>query len=129
MEEYVLETDTGENLEYLYNISILNEEYELSMKINESLLEFELKQKNIDEYCYKSKYDLQTINKLLSSSFKGIKEAFNLFDKIIIEKKVKIVKLKDKNIINLNFINTKKNVEIKLELKKIELTKEQLKKN
>ena len=128
MEEYVIETDTGENPEYLYNISTPDEEYELSMKINKSLLEFKLQQKNVDEYYYKSKYDLQTINKLLSSSFKGIKEAFNFFDKIINEKKVKIVKLKDKNIINLILQNVKKNVEMKLELKKIQLTKEELKK-
>ena len=128
MEEYVIETDNGENPDNLYNISILDEEYEFSMKINESLLEFKLQQKNIDEYYYKSKYDLQTINKLLSSSFKGIKEVFDLFDKIIIEKKVKIIKLKDKNIINLILQNVKKNVEMKLELKKINLTKEELKK-
>ena len=48
MEEYVIETDNGENPEYLYNISTPDEEYELSMKISKSLLEFKLQQKNID---------------------------------------------------------------------------------
>ena len=95
------ETDTGENIGKLYNINILNEEYELSMKISESLLEFNLQQKDIiDEYYYKSKYSLQIINKLLFSSFKGIKEAFNFFDKIINEKQIKYIKSKDKIIIN-----------------------------
>ena len=95
MEDYKPETETEENM--LYNISILDEEYELSMKISESIIEFKLQQKDIiDEYCYKSKYDLQTINKLLSKSFKEIKEVFEFFDKIINEKKVKYTKLNNK---------------------------------
>ena len=104
MDDYELETpgsEFEENIEISYNIPLLDEEYELSMKINESLLEFKLQQKNIiDEYYYKSKFDLQIIKKLLSISFKRIKEAFNFFEKIINEKKVKLIKLKDKNIKN-----------------------------
>ena len=34
MEEYEPETELEENIEISYNISILDEEYELSMKIN-----------------------------------------------------------------------------------------------
>ena len=75
MEEYEPETEFEENIEILYNISILDEEYELSMKIYESLLEFKLQQKNIiDEYYYKSKFELEAINRLLSSSFGRIKK-------------------------------------------------------
>ena len=131
MENYepeIIETpEAEENIETLYNVSILDEEYELSMKISESLLELKIQQKDIiDEYYYKSKYDLQTINKLLSTSFKGIKEAFDFFDKIINEKNVNLVQSKDKNIINLNYKNIAQNVEINLELKKSKLTKDEM---
>ena len=131
MDNYLLEIpetpESEENIETLYNISILDEEYELSMKISKSLLEFKIQQKDIiDEYCYKSKYDLQIINKLLSTSFKGIKEVFDFFDKIINEKKVKFVKSKDKTIINLNYKNIAQNIEINLELKKSKLTKDEM---
>ena len=131
MENYepeIIETpEAEENIEILYNVSILDEEYELSMKISESLLELKIQQKDIiDEYYYKSKYDLQTINKLLSTSFKGIKEAFDFFDKIINEKNVNLVQSKDKNIINLNYKNIAQNTEINLELKKSKLTKDEM---
>ena len=60
MEYYEPETEIEENIENLYNIFILNEEYELYMKINNSLLEFKLQQKsNIVDYYYNSKYDLK----------------------------------------------------------------------
>ena len=76
MEYYEPETEIEENIENLYNIFILNEEYELSMKINNSLLEFKLQQKsNIVDYYYNSKYDLKKINAISSISFKKIKEA------------------------------------------------------
>ena len=53
MEEYEPETELEENIEISYNIFILDEEYELTMKLNELLLEFKLQQKNIiDEYYY-----------------------------------------------------------------------------
>ena len=58
MEEYEPETELEENIEISYNISILDEEYELTMKLNELLLEFKLQQKNIiDEYYYSQKVD------------------------------------------------------------------------
>ena len=127
MEEYELEPETEENIETLYNISISNEDYELSLRVNGQLLEFEVQQKDIiDEYYYKSKYDLQTINKLFSLSFKGIKEAYIFFDKIINEKKVKYIKLINKIIINYFIDNKEQNNEKKLELKQIKYTKDEM---
>ena len=126
MEDYQPETEVEENIQHIYNLSILDEEYELSMNINESFLEFKLQLKNIIvDYYYKSKYDLQTLNKLLFTSFKGIKEVFNFFDKLLNDKKVNLIKLK--NIINLNFkniLNLEK--EINIELKQIKLTKDEM---
>ena len=42
MEDYELETDRGDNIQHLYNLSVFDEEYDLSMSINESFLEFKL---------------------------------------------------------------------------------------
>ena len=94
MEEYEPETKLEENIEISYNIFILDEEYELSMKLNNSLLEFKLQQTNIiDEYYYKSKFELETINNLLSSSYERIKEVFDFFDNLLKEKKSQINKI------------------------------------
>ena len=93
MEDYEPETEVEENIQQMYNLSILDEEYELSININESFLEFKLQLKNIIvDYYYKSKYDLQTLNKLLFTSFKGIKEVFIYIDKILKENKIKLIK-------------------------------------
>ena len=83
MEEYEPETELEENIEISYNISILDEEYELSMKLNNSLLEFKLQQTNIIEYYYKSKFELDTINNLLSSSYERIKKVFDFFNSLL----------------------------------------------
>ena len=84
MEEYEPETELEENIEISYNISIQDEEYELSMKLNNSLLELKLQQTNIiDEYYYKSKFELDTINNLLSSSYERIKEVFDFFNSLL----------------------------------------------
>ena len=84
MEEYEPETELEENIEISYNISIQDEEYELSMKLNNSLLELKLQQINIiDEYYYKSKFELDTINNLLSSSYERIKEVFDFFNSLL----------------------------------------------
>ena len=81
---YEPETELEENIEISYNISILDEEYELSMKLNNSVLEFKLQQTNIiDEYYYKSKFELDTINNLLSSSYERIKEVFDFFNSLL----------------------------------------------
>ena len=127
MEEYEPETELEENIEISYNISILDEEYELSMEINNSLLEFKLQQANIiDEYYYKSKFELEEKNKLLSSSYDKIKEVFDLFDILLKEKKVKLVKSNDENIIKLNFVNATQNNESNVELKKYKLSKDEM---
>jgi hypothetical protein len=87
MEEYEPETELEENIEISYNIHISDKEYELSMKLNNSLLEFKLQQTNIiDEYYYKSKFELEAINKLLFSSYERIKEVFDFFDSLLKEK-------------------------------------------
>ena len=128
MEEYEPETEVEENIQQSYNLSLLDEDYELSMSINQSFLEFKVQQNNIIvDYYYKTKYDLQIINNLFTTSFKGTKEVFNFFDKLLNDKKFKLIKLKDKNIINLNF----KNVfildkEINLELKQTKLNKDEM---
>ena len=128
MEDYEPETELEENIQQSYNISLLDEDYELSMSINQSFLEFKLQQNNnIVDYYYKTKYDLQIINNLFTTSFKGTKEAFNYIDGLLNDKKFKIIKLKNKNIINLNF----KNVfildkEINLELKQKKLNKDEM---
>jgi len=127
MEEYEPETELEENIEISYNISILDEEYELTMKLNELLLEFKLQQKNIiDEYYYKSKFELNVINRLLFTSFERIKEAFDFFNNLFKEKKIKLVKSKDKDIIKLNFVNITQKNETNVELKKYKLTKDEM---
>ena len=71
MEEYELETEIGENIENSYNISLLDEDYELFMNMKGAFIEFKLQLKNIIvNYYYKSKYDFETINKLSVSAFK-----------------------------------------------------------
>ena len=105
MEEYEPETEVEENIQQSYIISLLDEDYELSMSIYQSFLEFILQQNNIIvNYYFKSKYDLQAINKLLSASFWGIKEVFEYINKLLNDKKIKLIKLKDKNIINLKIL-------------------------
>ena len=119
MEEYEPETELEENIEISYNIFILDEEYELTMKLNELLLEFKLQQKNIiDEYYYKSKFELGAINRLLSSSFGRIKEVFDFFDNLLKDKKIKLIKSNIQDIIKLNFVNTSQNNETNIELNK-----------
>ena len=127
MEEYEPETEFEENIEILYNISILDEEYELSMKIYESLLEFKLQQKNIiDEYYYKTKFDLDEINKLMPTSFGRIKEVFDFFDNLLKDKKVKIIKSNVQDIIKLSFVNIIQKIESNVELKKYRLSKDEI---
>ena len=128
MEDYEPETELEENIQRIYNLSLLDEDYELSISINESFLEFKLQQNNnIVDYYYKSKYDLQTINNLLYSSFKKNKEVLNYIDGLLNDKKVKLIKLKDKNIININFKNVLNlDKEINLELKQNKLNKDEM---
>ena len=87
------ETEIEENIEILYDIPLLDEEYELLMKINNSLLEFKLQKTNIiDGYCYKKRYNLEDINKLSHTTFERIKDAFNFFDNLLKEKQINLIK-------------------------------------
>ena len=116
------ETEIEENIEILYDIPLLDEEYELLMKINNSLLEFKLQKTNIiDGYCYKKRYNLEDINKLLHTTFERIKDAFNFFDNLLKEKQINLIK-SNEDIINLNFQNTTQNIETNVEIEKVKLT-------
>ena len=89
-----------EKKEKIYSLSILDEEYELTLIKNESDFELKLQQNNIIvDYYYKTKLDLQTLNKLLFMSFNGFQEAVDFFDKQLKENKIKLIILKNKNII------------------------------
>ena len=127
MEFYEPETEIEENIEKKYSISIFEEEYELSIKLSEGLLLFKLQQKDIiDEYYYKSKFDLQTINKILLTSYQRMKEVFDFFNAILNERRVNLIKPKYKDIINLNFTNITQNAENNLELIKNKATKDEM---
>ena len=112
MEEYIPETETPDEHELndkiietkSYYLSLLNEEYKLTMNYNKSILEFILKKKNSQtNYEYKEKFDLLEMNEILISSYKEIKEVFNFFNKILNKNNVKLEKSKNKNAFNLNF--------------------------
>ena len=111
-----------------YNLSLLNEEYELIMNLYNKYIEFKLIKKNIISiYYYKQKYDLENINKLLYTFFKEIKDVYNFYDKILNKNKVKLILIEDK--ININFkniINLDNEIEINLEFKKIKINKDDI---
>ena len=110
MEEYEPELESNSQIESKsYNISLLNEEFELSIILYKEYIKFKLQQKDIIiNYYYKEEYNFETINKLLFTSFKEIKEAFDFLDKIMNEKKFELIQKKDKNIIILNIKEKKK---------------------
>ena len=109
-----------ENIEHIYNLSLSDEEYELSMVTNNFLFEFKLQQKNeIVNYCYNSKFYLEKINMLLNTTFTRIKEVFDFFDQILKDKRVELIKSREKSIINLKFknadnLNTEKDIILEL---------------
>ena len=108
-----------------YNISLLNEEFELSIILYKEYIQFKLQQKDIiNNHYYKKEYNLETINKLLFASFKELKESFNFLDKIMNEKKVELIQGTEKNIIILNYKENKN--ETKFELRQIKSTKDEL---
>ena len=111
-----------------YDLSFLNEEYELTINLYESFIDFKLIPLNIiSPYCYQEKYDLSTINKHLFTFFTEIKKAFIYYDTVIKEKKIKLIQKNDIIILNtINIINYNEKVEANLELKKNELLKDDL---
>jgi len=107
-----------------HKLSLENEEYELTMNLGESYIEFKLVPKNkISDFCYKAEFDLSSINKYLFSKFPELKRAFDIYDKQLNNKKVKLIKLKEDSI-NLNLIRIndfEEEVETNLELKRYEI--------
>ena len=74
-----------------YNMLLDNIEFELIIKLMNSIIEFKLIQKNIIISCYYTKkYDLQNINKNLYSFFNNVRDAFYFYDKILKKYKVKL---------------------------------------
>ena len=74
-----------------YNISLENEEYELTMNLTEKYIEFKLEPKNvIYNFYYKEKFDLSTINKskYFIMEFSKLREAFENFEKNLIKNKL-----------------------------------------
>ena len=114
-----------------YDLALMNEEYELVMKLNESFIEFKLSPKNtVSTYYYQERFDLKTLIELLVAYFKELKEVFKFYDKILTVKKVKLVKNKEKDTISLNYktiIHYDEEVETNLELKKIIAIKDDIK--
>ena len=103
MENYEPIIKSEQNIEHVYNLSLSEEEFELSLILNESFLQFKLKQKNIiTNYYYMEKFDLKAINQLFLVNLKQIKDAFNYCDKLLNDKKVKLIK--HKNIILQIFV-------------------------
>ena len=112
-----------------YILLLENEEYELIMTLFESFIEFKLvPKKSISDYIYTEKFDLSTINdrKYLILPKKDLKKAFGNFDKLLNDKKAKLIKARGDNI-NLIFkINIMdEEYESKLELKQIKINKEE----
>ena len=111
-----------------YDMFLDNIEYELIIKLMNSIIEFKLIQKNIINSCYYAeKYDLQNINKHLYTFFNNIKDVFHFYDKILKKNKVKLSKEKNKIcLIFKGVINFDEEIETKLELKEIKLNKEEI---
>ena len=111
-----------------YNLLLDNEDYELTMNLRETFIEFKLTQKNIISlYYYQEKFDLQTINHLLSSFFKELKEVFEFYVKALNRNLVKLIKNNIKMNLNMIYIiKLNEEMEINLELKKIKFTKDDI---
>ena len=109
-----------------YILLLENVEYELNMTLFESVIEFKLIPKKSD-YIYTEKFDLSTINnrKYLIRDIIDLKTAFEKFDRLLNNKKAKLIKARG-DTINLNFkINIiDDEIESNLELKQIKINEE-----
>ena len=109
-----------------YILLLENEEYELNMTLFVSVIEFKLIPKKSD-YIYTEKFDLSTINnrKYLIRDIIDLKTAFEKFDRLLNNKKAKLIKARG-DTINLNFkINIiDDEIESNLELKQIKINEE-----
>ena len=113
-----------------FNLSLDDTVFELTMNLSETFIEFKLIPKNSNaSYCYKENYDLSAMNKNLFGFFKELKKSFEVYSQILKDNKVKLVLDKEKNIMKLNYktiINYNEEVDTNLELKRFELTKDDL---
>ena len=113
-----------------FNLSLDDTLFELTMYLSETFVEFKLMPKNSNSsYCYKENYDLSAMNKNLFGFFKELKKSFEVYSQILKDNKVKLVLDKEKNIMKLNYktiINYNEEVDTNLELKRFELTKDDL---
>ena len=117
--------------EQSYNLPLSEDEYELSINLYESFLEFILKQKNIiSNFYYKKELDLQTINNLFSTNFEQMQDALYFLKIPIKDKKVKLFHDVNRNIYSLifkNIVDGNREVETKVEFdQKIQLTPNQI---
>ena len=111
-----------------YELSLNNEEYTLKMDLSESFIEFKLAPKDaISNFYYQEKFDLTAINenKYLILSFKELNKAFVYFDKLLNDKRVKLVKSREDKInLNMKIPFMDEELESNLELKQYKITKE-----
>jgi len=101
------------------------------MSLNESTIEFKLSPKKvISDIYYKERLDLSTINNnkclYLIKPLSDIKKAFNIFDNMLKDKKVKLSKTKE-DAINLNLLNilNYEEIETNIKLKQCKINKEE----
>ena len=99
--------------------------------LTESTIEFKLSSKKvISDIYYKESLDLSTINNnkclYLIKPLSDIKKAFNIFDNMLKDKKVKLSKTKE-DAINLNLLNiiNYEEIETNIELKQCKINKEE----
>ena len=119
-------TTNEETMETSYKLSLQNEEYELTMNLTESFIQFKLVPKIVSEFYYKSEINLSIIKekKYLINEYTELKKAYETFDKKFIRKKVKLIKLKEDSI-NLNYKNNvdDEEMEVNIELKQFKIEK------
>ena len=108
-----------------HKLSLANVEYELTMTLGESYIEFKLvPKKDIPEFYYQAEFDLSSINQYLRAKFEDLKKAFIIYDKQLKDKKVKLIKLREDSI-NLNLIRIDdfdEKFETNLELKQFRIS-------
>ena len=124
---FITEKPIEPNDKKSYNLSLQNEEYELTMNLTESFIQFKLVPKIVSEFYYKSEINLSIIKekKYLINEYTELKKAYETFDKKFIRKKVKLIKLKEDSI-NLNYKNNvddEDDVEVNIELKQFKIEK------
>ena len=111
-----------------YILSLENYEYELIMTLLESTIEFKLVPKTANsDFFYKEKFDLSTINekKYLIITLKDLKKAFEKFEKLLNDKKVKLIREKEDTInLNLQIDIMDEEFETNLTLKQYKINKD-----